>query len=183
MKTSPAPPNSSVAANAAEMADEEKNTVNLDRVLNDPELMGRIGEIVNRIKAGAPLDQMVAEMQKNADPVSEAPANAAPADNIAPPSGSPPPGNATAKDMISSVLSNPEMMAKLPSIMASLGPMLGKSNEKSAAPASKSMSKHAPDKRIALLAALKPYMNPKRCEAIDYIIKLDKIGDLLRSLS
>lgn len=37
--------------------------------------------------------------------------------------------------------------------------------------------------RTALLCALKPYMSPRRREAIDYIIKIDRIGDLLHTLT
>ena len=36
--------------------------------------------------------------------------------------------------------------------------------------------------REALLLALKPYLSPKRCEAVDYFIRLARVGDAIRSL-
>ena len=36
--------------------------------------------------------------------------------------------------------------------------------------------------REALLLALKPYLSPTRCEAVDYLIRLGRIGDTLRAL-
>lgn len=37
-------------------------------------------------------------------------------------------------------------------------------------------------KREALLLALKPYLSPARCEAVDYFIRLARVGDAIRSL-
>ena len=39
------------------------------------------------------------------------------------------------------------------------------------------------DERACLLRALKPYLNPGRCEAIEHIIKFSKISDVLKNLS
>jgi hypothetical protein len=39
------------------------------------------------------------------------------------------------------------------------------------------------DHRSCLLAALKPYLCKERCEAIDYMIKLGKISELLKNMS
>lgn len=38
------------------------------------------------------------------------------------------------------------------------------------------------DKREALLLALKPYLSPARCAAVDYFIRLSRVGDAIRSL-
>jgi hypothetical protein len=38
-------------------------------------------------------------------------------------------------------------------------------------------------RRETLLLALKPYLSPERCEMIEYLIRIGRIGDLLRSLS
>ena len=40
---------------------------------------------------------------------------------------------------------------------------------------------HGP-RREALLVALKPYLSPARCEAVDYFIRLARVGDAIRSL-
>ena len=38
------------------------------------------------------------------------------------------------------------------------------------------------DDKTALLLALKPYMSPKRCEAIDKLIMFGRIGEIMRQL-
>ena len=63
----------------------------------------------------------------------------------------------------------PELMAKLPMLMSTLGPMLGKNSGKK-------------DEKTALLLALKPYMSPQRCEAIDMLVTLGRIGEIMRQL-
>lgn len=37
-------------------------------------------------------------------------------------------------------------------------------------------------KREALLLSLKPYLSPSRCEAVDYLIRLARVGDAIRAL-
>ena len=37
-------------------------------------------------------------------------------------------------------------------------------------------------RREALLLALKPYLSPERCAAIDYLLRLSRVGDAIRSL-
>ena len=102
-------------------------------------------------------------------------------------------------DLFSSLLSNPELLAKLPTIIATVKPLMeafSQSNSSSAqkaiaspdaakgtvissspSKASRSVGNHA-----ALLCALKPYLSEDRCRAIDYIIKLEKLGDVLKTL-
>ena len=41
----------------------------------------------------------------------------------------------------------------------------------------------ANDKRACLLNALKPYLCRERCEAIDYMIKLGRISELLKNIT
>ncbi len=69
------------------------------------------------------------------------------------------------------------MMQKLPQMMALLGPMLSGSSTKSGGVAQPS------DKRACLLSAIKPYLSPARCEAIDYIIKFSKLSEILKTLN
>ncbi|MBQ8357949.1 MAG: hypothetical protein IJX39_09115 [Clostridia bacterium] len=38
------------------------------------------------------------------------------------------------------------------------------------------------DRREALLLALKPYLSPSRCAAVDYLIRLARVGDAIRAL-
>ncbi len=104
--------------------------------------------------------------------------------------------------ILSSLLSNPEMLAKLPALLSSVKPiidMLGTGSLSSPVSASvstpipASASQAAPvsltasqnkgaDSRTALLCAMKPYLSRDRQNAIDYIIKLGRLGDILKTL-
>ena len=81
---------------------------------------------------------------------------------------------------IGDVLSNPDLMAKLPQVMAVLRPMLSEGGQKP--PPKKDGKADAAGHRMALLYALKPYLSPKRCEAIDYIARISKMGDLMKNI-
>ncbi len=105
-------------------------------------------------------------------------------------------------NILSSLLSNPEMLAKLPTLLSSVKPiidMLGAGSLSSPASASVSAPISAPtsqtvptsltashnkgaDSRTALLCAMKPYLSHDRQNAIDYIIKLGRLGDILKTL-
>ena len=63
----------------------------------------------------------------------------------------------------------PDLMGKLPALMGALGPMLGKGDAKK-------------DEKTALLLALKPYMSPQRCDAIDKLIMLGRVGEVFKQL-
>ncbi len=64
----------------------------------------------------------------------------------------------------------PDLLAGLPAMLSMLSPALGGKGE------------GKKDDRTVLLSALKPYMSPKRCEAIDKLIMFGRIGELLRHL-
>lgn len=65
----------------------------------------------------------------------------------------------------------PELLAKLPALMSAVGPMVkgGGLGE-------------CKDDKTALLFALKPYMSPRRCDAIDKLIMFGRIGEIMRQL-
>ena len=70
----------------------------------------------------------------------------------------------------------PQLSDRLPDIISTMAPLLslgGKEHKASGTEA---------DHRIALLCALKPYLNRERQEIVDYILKFSKIGDLLKKL-
>ncbi len=103
-------------------------------------------------------------------------------------------------DILSSLLSNPEIITKLPQVISMLKPLMeGGASAPTMAPsptaASAPNTAHADtpaglikpprrecDNRAALLYALKPYLKRERQEAIDYMVKLSKLGDILKSL-
>lgn len=100
-------------------------------------------------------------------------------------------------DILSSLLSNPELLAKLPTIISSVKPILdiigrsagaGESTAVASLPVKSqslpSAAKHdqGSDPRSALLCAMKPYLSQDRRNAVDYIIKLSRLGDILKTL-
>lgn len=112
--------------------------------------------------------------------------------NVAPQeTGQSPPNVA---DGLGAVLSNPELMAKLPQIMAMLRPMMEQQtaapppqsdNEGAETPATASPIaplKKATDNRSALLLALKPFLSEDRRNAVDAMLRLSTLGDVLRRL-
>ncbi len=74
---------------------------------------------------------------------------------------------------IDSLLSNPDIMSKLPDVINVIKPLMsGESTQHS----------HDENKRLALLMALKPYLSPRRCEAIDYIARMSKLSQTVKGL-
>ena len=95
-------------------------------------------------------------------------------------------------NILSSLLSNPEIMSKLPDIISMISPLMNsmssqvptnaQSAQKTSLPISHSSQSHEAQNRSALLCALKPYLKKERQEAIDYMIKLSRLGDILKTL-
>ena len=95
--------------------------------------------------------------------------------------------NDAVTDGISRVLSNPEMMAKLPDVMKMLAPMMQgvQSSQGESSPTSASLQSGAKDRhgcRNDLLIALKPFLSPERCHAIDMLLGLSRLGDVLQKM-
>ncbi|MBQ4556226.1 MAG: hypothetical protein IJA60_01080 [Clostridia bacterium] len=101
---------------------------------------------------------------------------------------------------LSSILQNPDIAAKLPRIMEALGPVMAEMRaEKSADAQNEETANEASDnttapvatllsgnvqrpssaRRCALLRALEPYLSDSRREAMEYIIKVSSVIDLL----
>ena len=76
---------------------------------------------------------------------------------------------------IDSLLSDPNILSKLPDVISVIKPIIGNSS-------SSNDHKNTTDKRLGLLIAMKPYLNSRRCEAIDYIAKMSKISDTIKGL-
>lgn len=78
---------------------------------------------------------------------------------------------------LSSLLSNPEILSKIPTILSALSASSGKG---SASPSSR--ERGCKDRRITLLLALRPYLSPHRRDIVDYLVKMNKLGELFKSL-
>ena len=74
---------------------------------------------------------------------------------------------------IDSLLANPDIMSKLPEVISAIKPVIS---------GEKSTGNKTFDKRMGLLVAMKPYLSPKRCEAIDYIARMSKLSETLKGL-
>ena len=73
---------------------------------------------------------------------------------------------------------NPQTLEKLPEVVAAIRPFLTEENQ----PRKKPTGGGATDHRTALLCALKPYLSPRRREAIDYITRISKLGELMKQM-
>lgn len=94
------------------------------------------------------------------------------------PEPSPPAG-----DMLSSVLSDPAFLAKMPQMLSAIAPMLQNvgtqpASAPTAALPSSPVNTSEQAKRNALLLALKPYLSHERAEAVDHIIRLTGLIEL-----
>lgn len=83
---------------------------------------------------------------------------------------------------LSSLLSDNELLRRLPGVLSMLSPGADKSVPTGAKGQGAVRHSAECDHRIALLSALKPYMDPRRCEAIDYLIRINRIGDIINRL-
>ena len=95
------------------------------------------------------------------------------------------PSPASGGDMLSSVLSDPAFLAKMPQMLSAIAPMLQNANAAAPAlPAAPSTAASTSDqaKRNALLLALKPYLSHERAEAVDHIIRLTGLIELFSLL-
>lgn len=93
--------------------------------------------------------------------------------------------------LLSSLTSDPEIIKKLPDIIASVKPLIDMLSHSQQSPTQAFTSHAMPaltsqrgeaSERAALLCAMKPYLSTERREAIDYIVKLGRLGDLLKTL-
>lgn len=97
-------------------------------------------------------------------------------------------------DMLSAFLSNPELIAKLPTIVATVRPIIEMLGKSAATPVSAQVTPETKtvaletsknqnsDSKTALLCAIKPYLCSERQTAIDYVIKLGRLSEILKTL-
>ena len=84
----------------------------------------------------------------------------------------------SAPDGLSSLLSNPDLAAKLPQIMETIKPMLTLSKPETAP---KELSKE--EERDRLLLSLRPFLSKERQDLMESILKLSKLTEALNHLS
>ena len=107
-------------------------------------------------------------------------------------------GAGTSGDIFSSLLSNPDILMKLPSIISAAKPIIEMMSQPKQQASSEAATvsagsglkpsqpshhaSHLTDNRTALLCAMKPYLSDDRRRVIDYIVKLGRLGDILTTL-
>ena len=139
-------------------AEEPKGASQLGDIIGkltaDPELMGRIFSVLGREKS-------ISQKAEESTPT-------------------------TKTSSVSSVTAPPshsDITSKLPEIMATLAPMLSGEGEASKVlEAVKKIEKHD-DRRSCLLRAIKPYVSRGRGEAIDYMIRIAGITEILKQIN
>ena len=84
------------------------------------------------------------------------------------------------QDGLASLLANPAMLEKLPQMLAVMKPLMSMPTPKSD---NVTIRASAPEQcREQLLLSLKPFLSPARCEAVDTIIRISKLGHVLEQL-
>ena len=132
----------------------------LQSLLSHPDLIQRVREILS-----SPSDPPMAEapIEKNAPPEPSSP--------------SPPP-----IDGLSRLLSDPTLLEKLPGILTTVKPLLSALPAMAAPPASGEEPKSLPACRDHLLLSLKPFLSPARRDAVDTILRIARLGEVLGQL-
>lgn len=81
------------------------------------------------------------------------------------------------------LLNNPAVAQKLPQLLAMLGPMMQRGKEE---PAEQEVTtgakKFNPKSRENLLRALKPFLSPGRQNAVESIMRISQLGQILQQL-
>lgn len=159
----------------------------LGALLSDPAAIARIGAALGKLGiTGGNADEAAkasGDASHGQGEIGDAPSDTAP--SLAPEehSGTSPAETASSTPDGLPFSISPELMSRLPALISSLGASFGTSGAPSLASASKgSALSHQHNRRIALLNALRPYLSEHRRQAIDQIIKINALGDLLKKL-
>ena len=131
----------------------------LGTLLSNPDLLRRVGSILGGVAQNG--ENRTDGVQNEETSIKAAPASSTP----------------PATDGLASVLANPELMEKLPSVIATLAPMLG-----SIQPPKPHEVSTPSGCRDQLLLALKPFLSPERRQAVDQILRLALLGSVFGQL-
>ncbi len=142
----------------------------LEGLLSNPDLLRRIGGILNTVSAPAP----------------SATGEGTPAEASVQPASAGAAGQTSAQesatwngDGLASLLSNPAMLEQLPKMISVIKPLLASVPPPKPAPTANSSPQANRDN---LLLALKPFLSSERREAVDSIIRLSRLGNVFQQL-
>ena len=135
------------------------DTSALERILGDPESLAKLSSVMSALRP------TIEEAEKDIPTAS-------------PPT--PPPST----DGLAGLLSDPSLMERLPQMLALVKSLLGADAAKpTSAEAAPAIAPHAPSlDRDHLLLALKPFLSEDRRTAVDAILRISKLGELIRQI-
>ncbi len=132
-----------------------------------------LSDAINKLMANPEIISTVASALGNMAPKQEAESSDAPPTQ--PSDTQPPPTEKSPSETVSASAA-PDLSA----LVANLAPIM--SGMGGAKGSQKTSERREADKRVALLCALKPYVSEGRREAIDYIIRISQISDILKNI-
>ncbi len=139
----------------------------IGNLLSNPALLQKLASVVGNLGQStnpAPKEQNTPEEESTSPPSLPAMAS----------------GGLPSPDRLSALLSNPEMLEKLPQMLSVMKPMLaGLSQPKPSTPSHKQDPQTCRDN---LLLSLKPFLSPERREAVDTILRISRLGTVLGQL-
>lgn len=151
----------------------------ISAVLSNPDMMEKIKQMIGNVGMDA------SSRTTDAPTVGENPILAA--ENIGTTGAQPslPVFSGLTGDGLATVLSNPELMARLPQMMAMLRPMMegvGVVGGPKDLASAQGRKKSSEDYRNELLCALKPFLSPERQHAVDAMLRISQLGNVLRHI-
>lgn len=162
----------------------ENLSPDIEKLLSDPNVLSSIAEAVRSINTVSPNSEKMSETPNPSAVLPQASLEASePADAVIPQTVLPN-GN---DDIISSMLSNPEIISKLPQIVAAAKPIIQSiqgmpKNENSKTESAIGSEKTDASPHTMLLKALRPYLSEQRRDALDGIVKIAGLMEVMKML-
>lgn len=139
----------------------------LGRLMRDPALLSRIGEIVKTATEAPPSEETAAPSPKDAQ-------SAPPEEDCAKAEAKTETENSPSLPVGASPLAaSPALLEMLPALLSSFG---------GRPPSGTGRGKGPMGEREALLCALKPFLSPARREAVDTVLRVARLRELLQGL-
>ena len=125
----------------------------LDKILANPQLISMMASSLSGIMSQAPTDQAIKQNEDSSEPMPSTP-----------------------EEKVTDTATPPDMG----SVMASLAPLMSSFAKNGSPKGDHNRPNDRAHDRKALLCALKPYVSNGRRDAIDYIIRISEISDIIR---
>ena len=138
-----------------------------EALLSDPARIARIASMIGALQASP---QATKETAETVAPISQAAENS-------------PQNPPFAGDGLLTLLSNPAMLEILPQLMTMMKPMLASMAQSAPTAALQPSATHShTSDRDNLLLAIKPFLSENRREAVDTLLRIEKLGEVFSHL-